>query len=93
LFSIPNWLLAATRRCNDLAVGQGDIGLLAACGAWIGPKHVILAAGIALALALLVRVCLARFARDVPSRLPFGPLIAVGAVAVLCISVQFSLAF
>lgn len=92
LFSIPNWLLSATRHSDDPAVGQGDISLLAACGAWLGPQNVILAAGIALALALLVRVCLARFVQDGPARLPFGPLIAVGAVGTLCISFLSSLA-
>lgn len=92
LFSIPNWLLSATRRDDDPAVGQGDIHLLAACGAWLGPQHVILASGVALALALLVRVWVARFMPSAPARLPFGPLIAVGAVCTLCIPFSSSLA-
>lgn len=92
LFSIPNWLLSATKRGDDPAVGQGDISLLAACGAWLGPEYIVLAAGIALALALLVRVGVVRFVRGAPSRLPFGPLIALGAVSTLCISFSSSLA-
>lgn len=91
LFSIPNWLLSATRRTDDPAMGQGDIGLLAACGAWLGPQGAMVAAGIALVLALLVRLALTRFVRDVPLRLPFGPLIAAGTVIVLCFPLPPSL--
>jgi len=83
LFSIPNWLLSATRARDDPAVGQGDISLLAACGAWLGPQHVILVAGIALASAWVVRLCVARFVQTAPARLPFGPLIAMATVCVL----------
>lgn len=85
LFSIPNWLLSATRAGDDPAVGQGDITLLAACGAWLGPQHVIFAAGIAVAGAWVVRLCIARFVQTAPARLPFGPLIALATVGVLSI--------
>ncbi|MEQ1612040.1 MAG: A24 family peptidase, partial [Hyphomicrobiaceae bacterium] len=61
-------------------LGLGDAKFLAAAGSWIGleslPTLVLVAAGTALALVCLARLCGARVQRN--QRLPFGPFLAVG---------------
>jgi len=94
LFSLPNWGLTLARPTDQPAVGAGDVSLIAACGAWLGPQAVILAGCIAILAAMATRCALTlwnqkaaheRMAdeREV-SHLPFGPLISMASIAVLC---------
>lgn len=85
LFSIPQWALRITRPKQEPAVGQGDVSLLAACGAWMGPEAIILTGCGAIVLALITRFILNQFSEEYfPKTFPFGPFIATAAIFVLC---------
>ncbi len=86
LFSLPNLILAAARTDASPAVGAGDISFLAAAGAWLGPQQTIAAGCLAVVFASLVTLGLriARPAAQAHTLLPFGPLISVAAIAMLC---------
>ncbi|OAD16412.1 hypothetical protein A3839_28055 [Achromobacter insolitus] len=103
LLSLPNGLLSLTRPESQPAVGAGDVSLVAACGAWLGPQHIIVAGCLATLAAMAIR-CVSRFrARSVASSsaddldtikgapyLPFGPLIGVSVIVVLSLKLHFA---
>ena len=103
LISLPNGLLSLTRPGSQPAVGAGDVSLVAACGAWLGPQHIIVAGCLATLAAMAIR-CVSRFrARVVASsstddldttketpHLPFGPLIGVSVIVVLSLKLHFA---
>jgi leader peptidase (prepilin peptidase)/N-methyltransferase len=80
------WLVRALyRRLRDIeALGLGDVKLMAAGGAWVGPAGIGPALLVA-ALATLAAVGIARLSGrsfDWTTRIPFGPGLALGLYAV-----------
>ncbi|ANN80804.1 hypothetical protein BAU07_26095 (plasmid) [Bordetella flabilis] len=86
LFSIPNWLLAVSRTGDQVAVGEGDVSLIAACGTWLGPQPVIIAGCIAVVGALIVRSIMAMRGskHEAFVYFPFGPFISFAVIVVMC---------
>ncbi len=97
LFSLPGWILALARPGAHAAVGAGDISFIAACGAWLGPQQAVAAGCLAVIAALAVRIALGVLGSKHPSAqelcepkeaettyLPFGPLISLATIAMLC---------
>jgi prepilin signal peptidase PulO-like enzyme (type II secretory pathway) len=98
LFTLPGWTLALARTNEHPAVGAGDVSLIGACGAWLGPQSVIVAGCMAVIAALVIRCVLgtqgfkrqsAKVSHDqktiiLNSYLPFEPLISMASIAVLC---------
>lgn len=93
--SVPNWAIALFRHSDQPTVGGGDVSLLAACGAWLGPSPIILAGCIATVAALAIRCAIALTHRRAsgtdensrpspPSYLPFGPVISLSVIVVFC---------
>lgn len=78
LLALPAWWWRW--RGKPDAVGRGDIKLLAALGAWLGPVGVLHALTIASVAGVLFAVAHQRRWRPVGSY-PFGPFIAVGGMA------------
>ena len=90
LFAVPNVLMHLVQPDDQAPVGEGDVALMAACGAWLGPQTIILAGGMAVVGGLAVRGVLARLASRSGADfkpitcMPFGPLINIAALASLC---------
>lgn len=97
LFSLPGWILALVRPGAHPAVGAGDISFIAACGAWLGPQQAVAAGCLAVLAALAVRITLdvlgstnlgAQVVRNPQEAgttyLPFGPLISLATITMLC---------
>jgi prepilin signal peptidase PulO-like enzyme (type II secretory pathway) len=78
--------LAVAASCGGGRVGGGDVKLLMALGAWLGPVGIALAlllAGSAHALGVVVLRMLDGRSPAGSGALPFGPALALGALAVL----------
>lgn len=77
------WLYFRLRKVQGL--GLGDVKLLAASAIWIGldgvPVQLLVAAGSALAVALVLRLVGAQMTRH--TALPFGPFLALGLLVAL----------
>lgn len=90
LFAAPNVLMHLARPDDQPPVGEGDVTLMAACGAWLGPQAIILT-GVsavigALAVSGVLTLLAARRGADAKpiTCMPFGPLICIAALTSLC---------
>jgi prepilin signal peptidase PulO-like enzyme (type II secretory pathway) len=96
LFWLPNTVLRYTKPYRVSPVGEGDIALMAACGAWLGPNAVLFSCAVSISAALFLRSALALYSRrylrqpepeeDSAGRfVPFGPFISGAAMLLLCL--------
>lgn len=79
--AVPAWTIERLRGIPQ-AMGRGDFALMAALGAWFGLASILPVAVLACVSALVIALpLLAMGKRDMLSRIPFGPYLALAGVA------------
>lgn len=79
--AVPAWTIERLRGISQ-AMGRGDFALMAALGAWFGLASILPVAVFACISALVIALpLLAMGKRDMLSRIPFGPYLALAGVA------------
>lgn len=79
--AVPAWTIERLRGIPQ-AMGRGDFALMAALGAWFGLASILPVAVLACVSALVIALpLLAVGKRDMLSRIPFGPYLAIAGIS------------